>query len=153
MKATLGMGFEDRSPAFDFVIALGEGRKALGWEKSSASAAGGRNEEGLKDFSLKEGEKIHIQVGSKGGRRQQPANMGGEREESAALFSIAPPPSAGGAGWGGAGGLEPKMARSETIPSRAPAPSYSAPASGSNSASGKSAQELGFDDGEFGEFQ
>ncbi|KJX92117.1 hypothetical protein TI39_contig5915g00001, partial [Zymoseptoria brevis] len=32
MKATLGIGFEDRSEAFDFGVALGEVRKVLGME-------------------------------------------------------------------------------------------------------------------------
>jgi hypothetical protein len=51
-----------------------------------------------------------------------------ERNDGQALFSIAPPPSGAG------------------FPSIAPPPS-------SNWAEGKTAQELGFDDGEFGEFQ
>ncbi|KAF2723800.1 adaptin ear-binding coat-associated protein 1 NECAP-1 [Polychaeton citri CBS 116435] len=145
MKATLGIGFEDRSPAFDFAIALGEVRKVLGWETGSGGTAGGIS--GLngamatkgqidgnskQDFSLKEGEKIHIQVGNKGRRQasessdtQAPSSYS-EQTDGAALFSIAPPPP--GAGKVG----EP------TAPS---------------SVEGKSAEELGFDDGEFGEFQ
>jgi len=126
MKATLGLGFEDRSDAFDFGIALREARKVLGWEKPKAEMAS----DVLRDFSLKEGEKIHIQVGGKGRREQ-----GGdgerkvERDEGKALFSIAPPPAAA-----------------------APSGGFSQQGSG-DVASGKSAAELGFDDGEFGEFQ
>jgi hypothetical protein len=130
MKATLGLGFEDRSDAFDFGIALSEARKVLGWEK--AKTKGAEKSEVFQDFSLKEGEKIHIQVGGKG--RKEGGLVSGmredisERNDGQALFSIAPPPSGAG------------------FPSIAPPPS-------SNWAEGKTAQELGFDDGEFGEFQ
>jgi len=139
MKATLGIGFEDRSEAFDFGIALGEARKVLGWAdkeaKANAKGAGDKSEV-FRDFSLKEGEKIHIQVGGKGRREGEGAaaerKREGEREEDGrALFSIAPPPSGG------------------EFPSIAPPP----PPPSSSSVEGKTAQELGFDDGEFGEFQ
>jgi hypothetical protein len=135
MKATLGIGFEDRSDAFDFGIALSEARKVLGWEKKKAEGfAGGEKSDVFRDFSLKEGEKIHIQVGGKGRGKESGSASGsiatGEREDGqAALFSIAPPPS--GAAF----------------------PSIAPPPPSSNSLEGKTAQELGFDDGEFGEFQ
>jgi hypothetical protein len=126
MKATLGLGFEDRSDAFDFGIALREARKVLGWERAKAETS-----DVLRDFSLKEGEKIHIQVGGKGRRE---GSGDGERkaerqDEGQALFSIAPPPPAASASSG-----------------------FSQQASG-DVTNGKSAAELGFDDGEFGEFQ
>ena len=77
---------------------------------------------------MKEGEKIHIQVGGKGRKESDSSAATVEREDGQALFSIAPPPSGA------------------AFPSIAPPPS-------SNSMEGKTAQELGFDDGEFGEFQ
>lgn len=145
MKATLGMGFEDRSPAFDFGIALTEARKVLGMEtQNSGSTAAGRGAQSLqkqreadskKDFSLKEGEKIVVNIP---GRRQRPpadAGLSGSSgSDTAALFSIAPPPPA------------------------AAAPSSSLQMEGQSATpestvDGKTAQELGFDDGEFGEFQ
>ncbi|EMC91686.1 hypothetical protein BAUCODRAFT_301355 [Baudoinia panamericana UAMH 10762] len=139
MKATLGIGFEDRSPAFDFSIALTEARKVLGMEGSGAAgAAAGRSSqstsnvalESNQDFSLKEGEKIHIQVGSKGRRAAAPSGTpSASSGDNAALFSIAPPPSATKA-HGDSTAIAPPSA-----------------------VQGKSAQELGFDDGEFGEFQ
>jgi hypothetical protein len=128
MKATLGLGFEDRSDAFDFGIALSEARKVLGWEKPQASEA----KDVLRDFSLKEGEKIHIQVGGKGRREEAKREAG--QDDGQALFSIAPPPTAGNASSSSSGFSLP------------PPPSVT-------STTGKSAQELGFDDGEFGEFQ
>uniref|UniRef100_A0A2D3V6H7 Related to adaptin ear-binding coat-associated protein 1 n=1 Tax=Ramularia collo-cygni TaxID=112498 RepID=A0A2D3V6H7_9PEZI len=131
MKATLGIGFEDRSPAFDFGIALSEVRKVLGMNDNAVGSSSARGnstkastvQELKQDFSLKEGEKIHILVGSRG-RRNAPENTtAATPDDGAALFSIAPPPPPGG--------------KAQTI---APPPSA------------KSTQESGFDD-DFGEFQ
>jgi hypothetical protein len=131
MKATLGIGFEDRSPAFDFGIALNEVRKVLGMDENAAGASGARGaatksnavQELKQDFSLKEGEKIHIAVGSRG-RRQAPSSDAAKQDDGAALFSIAPPPGA-------------KAQTSAPLPV---------------AAESKTAQELGFDD-DFGDFQ
>jgi hypothetical protein len=134
MKATLGIGFEDRSPAFDFGIALSEARKVLGMDDNAGNASGGRGNaskantvQDLKqDFSLKEGEKIQISVGSRG-RRQAPSSDNAVKEDDgAALFSIAPPP--------------PSAAKERSI---APPPA---------AVESKTAQESGFDD-DFGDFQ
>lgn len=138
MKATLGIGFEERSPALDFNIALGEMRKVLGWD--GASASGGRSASGgkslaldvQKDFSLKAGEKIHIEVGSKGTRLRTSTEGNAShvgQSDSAALFSIAPPPGA--------------AKTQQHFPPIAPP----------SAVERKTAEELGFDDGEFGEFQ
>lgn len=136
MKATLGIGFEDRSPAFDFGIALGEVRKVLGMD-GNATASGPQNSKAKsntdpdvkQDFSLKEGQTINIQVGSRGRRAAPAVNIASNSDENAALFSIAPPPGA------------------------AKAPSAFRPIAPPSAVEKKSAQELGFDDGEFGEFQ
>jgi hypothetical protein len=64
-------------------------------------------------------------VGGKG-RRQLPTNGGEKKDDGAALFSIAPPPA--GAKISEDGFADPGM-------------------------KDKTAEELGFDDGEFGEFQ
>lgn len=136
MKATLGIGFEDRSPAFDFGIALGEVRKVLGLEgntaatgPSSTKTKSNDDQDNKTDFSLKEGQTINIQVGSRGRRAPPAVPAANNMDENAALFSIAPPP----------GAAKPQ---SELAPIAPP-----------STAQGKSAQELGFDDGEFGEFQ
>ncbi|TKA33556.1 hypothetical protein B0A50_00391 [Salinomyces thailandicus] len=135
MKATLGIGFEDRSPAFDFSIGLGEARKILEMEIATAAQSGRTSQgktnidqENKKDFSLKEGQKIHIEVGQKG--RRAPSPNKAELPDSSALFSIAPPPASGTAP-----DLPPYTATPSTADRK------------------KSAQDLGFDDGEFGEFQ
>ena len=112
-----------------WVKVLGEARKVLGLEPSNAAASGRKaqeklEEDGKKDFSLKEGESIHISVGGKG--RRQPVQSATKGDEGAALFSIAPPPPAASSGFS---------------------------QSSADVTNGKSAAELGFDDGEFGEFQ
>lgn len=134
MKATLGIGFEDRSPAFDFSVALGEVRKVLGMETTTnnqpvrgVQARVRVEPEIKKDYSLKDGEKIHIQVGNKG-RRSSPMESQSELSNPAALFSIAPPPYGA-------------KSQAYVLPSVEP-----------SNVDNKSAQELGFDDGEFGEF-
>ncbi|KAM3424632.1 hypothetical protein BST61_g6621 [Cercospora zeina] len=130
--------------AFDFGIALSEARKVLGMNATGEQQNGvsrGRASElqkkmdvdAKKDFSLKEGEKIVVNVpGGARGRRQKPeaSTGGGGGGDDAALFSIAPPPPAAGT--------------SHSSQSKAAA---------DDNMEGKTAQELGFDDGEFGEFQ
>ena len=77
-KAVLGMGFEERSEAFDFSIALQDARKALGFDAASSGSAGAKAkakkeaEEPKRDFSLKEGQTISINLGGLKGRRQRP---------------------------------------------------------------------------------
>ena len=129
MKATLGIGFEDRSPAFDFSVALGAARKSLGFDGATATSSSAQkkasSQEDIKqDWSLKEGQQIHIQVGQKGSRTAAPVHATAASDDGAALFSIAPPP--------------PPTANSHVDP----------PGSSSSAA-----RDLGFDDGEFGEFQ
>lgn len=149
-KAILGVGFEDRSDAFDFGVALQEARRGLGWESaaagpssslsslsSSSSSASGKKEE-PKDYSLKEGQTITVNIGSTGiGRRRAPQAAGGEAVSgSANLQSFALPPPPGGAG-------------AFSLP---PPPSGASSAADERRRKRQSAQDLGFDDGKFGEF-
>ncbi|KAK1982841.1 hypothetical protein LZ30DRAFT_589698 [Colletotrichum cereale] len=144
-KAVLGVGFEERSEAFDFGVALQEAQKSLGLLDASHAKQAAENskraeEEKNKDYSLKEGETITINFGgSKIGRRSRPdADADGPAAASGAglqAFSLPPPPSA------------PKGSNSFLPP----------PPSASNvreqkREKRKSAQDLGFDDGQFGEF-
>lgn len=95
MKAVLGIGFEQRSEAFDFGTTLQDAAKVLDLDKQGAP--GQRKPSGKsqvevkappKDYSLKEGQMIAVDIGGKGKRptAAKPAN-------SDALFSIPPPPS------------------------------------------------------------
>ncbi|MCJ1369129.1 hypothetical protein MMC20_000337 [Loxospora ochrophaea] len=152
-KAMLGIGFEERSEAFDFGIALQEARKVQGIDQQEAAAKGGRKASGKvaeaekkpakKDFSLKEGETIHVDIkrasrprkaGPDTGSDEQalfsiPPPSGGMRQQEALLPLISPPPSA----------QEVKAEKRRSMQQLPPEPGSMA--------------DLGFDDGEFGEFQ
>lgn len=143
-KATLGIGFEERSDAFDFGVALQDAQKAMGLDggagaaAAAAAAAKSKKEaaEEKRDLSLKEGETITVNLGGKFGRRrpqqeqQQPTNEGA----SLSSFSLPPPPSASGARGGFS--LPPPPAAPQSKPS----------------ATTKKAEDFGFDDGANGEF-
>ncbi len=154
-KATLGIGFEERSEAFDFSIALQEAQKALGLLGGGSGAAGpsgpGSSKAGgqqtkpeeKKDYSLKDGETITVNLsGTKFGRNrvrpppQQSSSSSGGETASLSSFSLPPPPgpSSGTSRPGNAFLPPPPSAQEVRAQKRL------------------SAQELGFDDGQFGEF-
>ncbi|KAL1633789.1 hypothetical protein SLS56_002668 [Neofusicoccum ribis] len=165
-KAILGLGFEERSEAMDFNIALQDARKVLGLEPKASAAnpraaaqAGKAAAEEKKDFSLKEGETITVNIGGRGRRSRASEGGGGTTSPAGgdkdALFSIKPPPAAGGGGGGdgpvpflppppSASSVKAERRRSRPLPPQGNLP----PAEKQ-----PSPQELGFDDGEFGEFQ
>lgn len=167
-KAVLGVGFEERSDAFDFSIALQDARRVLGFEGPAAAVAGsGRAQPGgrargggkiagvepepeKRDFSLKEGETITVNIGGKGRRARE--DVGAEEVAKTAvgggnaLFSIKPPPSSGQVGGGAVPFLPPPPSAAEVKADRRRRPAPDEPKQ-------QTAQELGFDDGEFGEFQ
>lgn len=150
-KASLGIGFEERSEAFDFGVSLQEARKSLGWGQQGPPGVGKKlaaekdNAE-KRDYSLKEGETITVNLpGRFGRRRPESDNTSSAGSDPLASFSLPPPPSASAAR-GGAGILPPP-----------PSASSSSRAQRSASQSGQgpgqpSAKDLGFDDGKFGEF-
>ena len=147
-KATLGIGFEERSEAFDFGIALSEAAKVLGFgvkdEQQRASAGRDRGTvvkqkgEVKRDWRLKEGESIRVEIAGRGRRRDGEEERGG----------IAPP-SGGWAEGGGMGFLPPPPSAEDMKEKRRSRDGFG----GQVSLEGKSMAELGFDDGEFGEFQ
>ncbi|EXF80129.1 hypothetical protein CFIO01_09101 [Colletotrichum fioriniae PJ7] len=150
-KAVLGVGFEERSEAFDFGVALQEAQKSLGLldashAKQAAETSKRAEAEKNKDYSLKEGETITINFGgSKIGRRARTESgseiPGGGAGGGLQGFSLPPPPSApkssSGAGAGSFG---------------LPPPPSAANIRDKKRENRKSAQDLGFDDGQFGEF-
>jgi adaptin ear-binding coat-associated protein 1/2 len=168
-KAVLGIGFEERTEAFDFGVALQEVWKAVsGSGGSSASSpglvggGGAQGEEKKRDLRLKEGETITVSFGGKFGRRARPSDesmgdVGGGGGGGLSGFSLPPPPSvaasSSSSGGGGAGSfsLPPPPKGSGRSPRSS---AYLAAAPGVEDAKHqkKSAQELGFDDGQFGEF-
>ncbi len=144
MKATLGIGFEERGEAIDFGICLQECRKVLGMEPKSKMKVVEKSD-AKKDYGLKEGQTIKVDIGGRGRKKVDDKNGFGASSgsDNAALFSIKPPP---GAPPGGG-----------TLPLLAPPPSASELRKEKRRSRGfeeqKTAAELGFDDGEFGEFQ
>lgn len=179
MKATLGLGFEERPEAFDFGVCLQDVRKVLdmdgqpvqkGGKKAAAGASGkaplpAPSSDIKRDYSLKEGETIKINIGGKmtrnrkseaaeedaGGRLGSPFAIppppGGK---SASTFSIPPPPQQTGGGSmpflpppPGTADVKAGRRRHLSSSNNELPPAQKQP----------SAADLGFDDGEFGEFQ
>lgn len=154
MKAMLGIGFEERGEAIDFGICLQECRRVLGFEtvsetKKKEKGAAKAEAEVKRDYGLKEGETIVVDIGRKGRRKagDDDTGFGGSGGGVGdALFSIKTPPGLSEKGGGGA------------IPMLAPPPSAQDVRAEKRRSRGfepldKTAAELGFDDGEFGEFQ
>jgi hypothetical protein len=145
-KAVLGVGFEERSEAFDFSVALQEVRKTLGIEDNGK--AGGKKvmkEDKVpekKDFSLKEGETITVNIGGRGMGRRNPPKEGGHSSKDLGDFSLPPPPGGGSLG----SFLPPPPSAQEVKTQKRLTQTFEPP----NPAS---IEDMGFDDGEFGEFQ
>lgn len=175
MKAVLGVGFEERTEAMDFGICLQGVRRVLGMDDGGAGGGGLRSKgkgDGVdggagggggggggmkkKDWGLKDGEMIRVEIGGKGAglggnhvERKKVEGADGGGGAAAALFSIKSPPSHSGQQVG-SGGLPflppPPSAREVKEERRKSRGDGVAPEKGS-------AADLGFDDGEFGEFQ
>ena len=150
MKATLGIGFEERGEAIDFGICLQECRKVLGMEPKGKGkgAAAVEKEAPKKDYGLKEGQTIKVDIGRRGRKKvdDEDSSFGGSSGgDSAAMFSIKPQPTPPPYGFG-----------SGALPLLAPPPSASEVRKEKRRSRGveeMTAKDLGFDDGEFGEFQ
>lgn len=167
----LGIGFEERGEALDFSIALQEARKVLGLEavtpsvKSampstptmprSAGLIGGSRNVGVvsdrskpetaateqeiqhvkRDWSLKEGQMLHVDLAGKnasvrtGVRIEPPSGDGVVASAGSAFTLLPPPPSAKEVREDQQRGVDGVQDEEKTL------------------------EELGFDDGEFGEFQ
>ncbi|KAI0161629.1 DUF1681-domain-containing protein [Hypoxylon sp. FL1284] len=141
-KASLGIGFEERSEAFDFGVSLQEAQKTLGWSNQSGgpgkpAAAEQKSSAEKRDLSLKEGETITVNLPGRFGRRK-PDTSPAPPDSSLSSFSLPLPPSS-----------------SSSLSSSGPrSPGILPPPPSASSVRQKrlSAQQLGFDDGKFGEF-
>lgn len=145
-KASLGVGFEERSDSFDFGVSLQEARKSLGWDQSGPPgkrpSAERKDSEEKRDYSLKEGETITVNLPGRLQRRRPDS----EPQSNAPLssFSLAPPPPSASSSRG-AGILPPP-------PSAAISKSQQHFNQDTQGEEQPSAADLGFDDGKFGEF-
>ncbi|KAI8351219.1 adaptin ear-binding coat-associated protein 1 [Choanephora cucurbitarum] len=88
--AFIGMGFQERSDAFDFNVTLQDFVKQLRAEKDAAERANHVDTTPKKDYSLKEGQTINITIGNVGAKRtrQKPATPSG----NGGLVPLLPPP-------------------------------------------------------------
>ncbi len=131
-KAVLGIGFEQRPEAFDFGVALQEVSKVLGLDRnrgSSRPAGRTKADDSVKkttDYSLKEGETIHVTIGGKGRRLPREEKKDDSMAFGSTIPFLPPPPSAED--------VKAQQRQAKSLQSSNPADS-------------------GFDDGEFGEFQ
>jgi hypothetical protein len=150
-KAVLGVGFEERSEAFDFSVSLQEVRKTLGFEDNAgkyggkAAAAAPPKVEEKRDFSLKDGETIVVNIGGRTGRRNR-ENAKEERKDEGGFgggFSLPPPPGGGGNGF-----LPPPPSAQEVRAQKRLSATFEPPKPQESNGN-----DFGFDDGEFGEFQ
>lgn len=145
-KAVLGIGFEERSEAFDFSVALQEVRKTLGIEDNGKSGGKKVLKEDKppekKDFSLKEGETITVNIGGRGMGRRHPPKEEDHSSKGLSGFSLPPPPGGGGLG----SFLPPPPSAQEVKTQKRLSQTFEPPQPGS-------IEDMGFDDGEFGEFQ
>lgn len=140
-KAVLGIGFEERSEAFDFSVSLQEVRKTMGLDASTGGSGKAQEkpkEISKKDFSLKDGEVITVSIGGMtAGKGRRKANASKQSDEGGARFSLPPPP--------GAGLLPPPPSAQEMKAQKRLSQTVSLEPG--------SIEDMGFDDGEFGEFQ
>jgi adaptin ear-binding coat-associated protein 1/2 len=153
-KAILGIGFEERAEAFDFGIALQEALKSIsvpqgGSLNTGATGKDADNEDKKRDLSLKEGETITVSFAGRFGRRSRPSDEKGDGGGGGNLSSFSLPPPPGGSSTGGSSFSLPPPPPSGRSPRSS---AYLAPAPGKEEKEKESARELGFDDGQFGEF-
>ncbi|KAI9491603.1 adaptin ear-binding coat-associated protein 1 [Zychaea mexicana] len=99
--AFIGMGFQERSDAFDFNVALQDFTKQLQAEKKAAERAAHADDLPKKDYSLKEGQTISINIGNVGAKRNRPTATSSSSSSSSSSPAsggmvplIPPPPSA-----------------------------------------------------------
>lgn len=136
-KAFLGIGYEDRSDAFDFSVAVQQAYQTLGFLKNQGNSSQGGSaaqEEEKKDYSLKAGETITVNIAGLKGRRQQ---RQAEGSDDLKAFSLPPPPSS-------------KQAASASLGSFALPPP---PSADDVKRKRRSLRDLGFDNGQSGEFE
>lgn len=170
--AILGMGFEDRADAVDFGICLQEARKVLGFDRRPQDGGGGKKigvggaagtrkdetieqekEKEKRDWSLKEGETIKIDIAGKGRRRMMhdttsptsssPSSSTGNNntnDAKTAFFSIKPPPPPPLASSSSSSSLSSTSTSGPMIPTLLPPPPP--PSSHSSSADRRRSREV-----------
>ncbi|KAI7854720.1 hypothetical protein BDC45DRAFT_507952 [Circinella umbellata] len=90
--AFIGMGFQERSDAFDFNVALQDFTKQIHAEKKAAERAAHADTLPKKDYSLKEGQTISINIGNVGAKRGNRPNTSSSSNNSGGIVPLLPPP-------------------------------------------------------------
>ena len=156
-KAVLGLGFEERSEAFDFDVSLQEVRKIHGMDQASTGAelpGGSKGRvrdpalvEAKRDFSLKPGETITVSLAGRGARSRRSSEdfLQSDEFDASSSFMLLPSSSSSSLEGGQLPLLSPPPSAHD-IKSERRRSQKSLPAE-------PNAALLGFDDGEFGEFQ
>jgi hypothetical protein len=95
--AFVGLGFNERSSAFDFNVAVTDHKRDLEREAEVSKLKQQAMNEPQIDFSLKQGEKITINVKPQGagdGSSKRAQRRGGGAVQAGSSGMLAPPPSA-----------------------------------------------------------
>ncbi|KAI8061681.1 hypothetical protein BC940DRAFT_309834 [Gongronella butleri] len=92
-RAFIGMGFQERSDAFDFNVALQDHAKHLRAEKEAERRQAEPKVDNTpkKDYSLKDGQTISISIGNMG-KRSRPRPTDTQTTGSSGLVPLLPPP-------------------------------------------------------------
>ncbi|CAO3608622.1 unnamed protein product [Mucor fragilis] len=90
--AFIGMGFQERTDAFDFNVTLQDFVKQLRAEKEAVERAAHADTTPKKDYSLKEGQTINITIGSVGAKRTRQKPASSNSSGSGGLVPLLPPP-------------------------------------------------------------
>ncbi|KAI8388793.1 adaptin ear-binding coat-associated protein 1 [Radiomyces spectabilis] len=90
--AFIGMGFQERSDAFDFNVALQDFAKQLRAEEAAENRAVHGSDAPKQDYSLKEGQTINITIGNVGGKRSRPRPAANASNSNTGFVPLIPPP-------------------------------------------------------------
>ncbi|KAG1142094.1 hypothetical protein G6F38_007974 [Rhizopus arrhizus] len=90
--AFIGMGFQERSDAFDFNVTLQDFVKQLRAEKEAIERAADPTPK--KDYGLKDGQTINITIGNLGAKRTRPRPANNSTNGDGLVPLLPPPPSA-----------------------------------------------------------
>ncbi|CEP15805.1 hypothetical protein [Parasitella parasitica] len=92
--AFIGMGFQERTDAFDFNVTLQDFVKQLRAEKEAEERAAQVDTTPKKDYSLKDGQTINITIGNVGAKRTRPKPASNSTNNDGLVPLLPPPPSA-----------------------------------------------------------
>ena len=118
-KAFIGMGFQERNDAFDFTSTIADHIKSMKQASAPAPVATGPP----RDFSLKQGQTISINLKGKTAKPASKTTAGAASSSGASLIApgggLLPPPSGGARPLAPPGGIAPPPAAPAAQPAQA----------------------------------